>query len=43
MIPDLRGFFAALVVIGVVIGVVAAYVVPWLWALIKPLIHAVTA
>lgn len=43
MLPDLKGFFVSLVVVGVVIGVAVAYGLPWLWRLIKPLLHAVTA
>ena len=43
MLPDLDGFFIGLVVIGVVIGVAIAYGLPWLWHLVKPLLHAITA
>lgn len=39
---DLDGFFAALVVFGVVIGIVLAVGIPWLWNLLKPWIHSVT-
>ena len=30
-------------IIGAAIGVAIAYLVPWLWSFIKPLIHALTA
>lgn len=33
----------ALLIFGVVMGVVVAYGVPWLWGLVKPLLHAITA
>ncbi len=45
MFPD--DFFyrlvAALLVIGVLVGLLLAYGVPWAWALVKPLLHALTA
>jgi hypothetical protein len=43
MIPDLKGFFIALIVVGGIVGAALAYGIPWLWSLIKPLIHALTA
>jgi hypothetical protein len=43
MLPDLKGFIVALIVVGVALGVVLAYGVPWLWSLVKPLLHAITA
>lgn len=42
-LPDLTGFFAALVVLGVIVGAVLAVGLPWLWSVIKPFIHALTA
>jgi hypothetical protein len=39
----LDGLFPAIVVVCIAIGIVAAYVAPWLWSLLKPLIHALTA
>ena len=33
----------ALLIAGVVMGVVVAYGLPWLWAVIKPFLHAITA
>lgn len=38
MLPDLKGFFVALVLFGLAIGLALSYGVPWLWRLIKPLI-----
>lgn len=40
---DLGGFMAGLLIAGVVIGVVLAEAIPWLWSYIKPIIHALTA
>jgi len=40
---NLDGFFIGLVIIGAVIGVVVCLVAPWLWSLVKPFIHAMTA
>jgi hypothetical protein len=40
---DATGALVALIFVGIVIGLAAAYVVPWLWSLLKPLIHALTA
>lgn len=42
-LPDLTSFFIFLILAGVVIGVVSSFGVPFLWELIKPLIHAATA
>lgn len=41
--PDFSGLLAALVLMGVLIGLGVAWGVPWLWALLKPLLHAATA
>jgi hypothetical protein len=40
---NLDGIIPALVIFGVIIGVVICLVVPWLWSYIKPFIHAATA
>ena len=40
---DMTGFFIGCLVVGVAIGIAIAYLVPWLWSFIKPLIHALTA
>lgn len=40
---NLGGFFAFLLCAGVAIGIGIAFVAPWAWGLIKPLIHALTA
>ena len=40
---NLDGVIPALILFGVVIGVVICLVVPWLWSLVKPLIHSLTA
>lgn len=37
-----RGVFTALIIFGVGIGLTIAIVIPWLWRLAKPLLHAVT-
>jgi hypothetical protein len=38
-----RGVVPALIGVGVAIGFVLFVVVPWLWGLLRPLIHAATA
>ena len=46
-----RGYFdfnltpviIACLIVGAAIGIAIAYLVPWLWSFIKPLIHALTA
>lgn len=43
MLPDLKGALVGLVIIGVAIGVAIACAVPWVWRLVKPLLHAITA
>jgi hypothetical protein len=40
---NLDGVIPALILFGVVIGVVICLVVPWLWLFVKPLIHSLTA
>ena len=40
---NVTGFIIACLIVGVVIGVAIAYLVPGLWSFIKPLIHAFTA
>ena len=37
------GFIIGCLVVGAAIGIVIAYLVPWLWSFIKPLIHSLTA
>lgn len=37
------GLVAILLVVGVVVGFVLVEVIPWLWGLLKPFIHAWTA
>lgn len=37
------GLVTTLIVVGIIIGVVLVEVIPWLWSLLKPLIHAWTA
>lgn len=38
-----EGLVTALIVVGIVIGFVLFIGVPWLWQIVKPLIHALTA
>lgn len=38
-----RAVIIELLIVGAVIGAVLAYVIPWLWDYIKPIIHALTA
>jgi hypothetical protein len=40
---DCTGLFAALLIVGVALGLALDWVAPWLWGLLKPLRHAVTA
>ena len=40
---DVPGFSIGSLIVGVVVGIWVAYLVPWLWSFIKPLIHALTA
>ncbi len=37
-----KGCFTALIVVSAIGGAVVAYVIPWLWHIVKPWIHAVT-
>lgn len=41
--PDFTGLFAGLMLFGVGVGVALALGLPWLWSLIKPIIHGWTA
>lgn len=41
--PDFTGIVVFLVTVGVLIGIAITIVLPWLWATVKPFIHAVTA
>lgn len=43
MFPDIDRFIAYLAVVCVIVGVALAFGIPWLWSLVKPLLHAVTA
>ena len=40
---NVTGFIIGCLIVGAAIGVAIAYLVPWLWSFIKPLIHALTA
>ena len=40
---DLAGFFWAIFIVGAVVGAVLFVAFPWLWALVKPWLHALTA
>lgn len=40
---NVTGFIIGCLIVGVAIGIAIAYLVPWLWSFIKPLIHALTA
>lgn len=40
---DFTEFFVQLIVVGIGIGVILCQGVPWLWSIIKPIIHALTA
>ena len=40
---NMTGFIIGCLIVGAAIGIAIAYLVPWLWSFIKPLIHALTA
>jgi hypothetical protein len=40
---NMDGVIPMLIIFGVIVGVIICKVVPWLWLLVKPFIHAVTA
>ena len=40
---DLGGFFLAIFILGAACGGVLFFALPWLWGLVKPLLHALTA
>ena len=40
---DIPAIITVVLVIGAAIGAVFAYLVPWVWGYIKPLIHMLTA
>lgn len=44
MIPDFdfRGLFIGIALVGVGFGIALMLVLPWLWSLLKPLLHAAT-
>ena len=37
---NVTGFIIVCLIVGAAIGIAIAYLVPWLWSFIKPLIHA---
>lgn len=40
---DFTGFFVGLLLVGIVIGFVINPALSWLWSVLKPLIHQLTA
>lgn len=40
---DLGGAFLFLFIVGIIVGLFLTIGIPWLWSILKPLIHAVTA
>lgn len=40
---NLDGFILVLIIFGVLIGIAICFVMPWLWQLVKPFIHAATS
>ena len=40
---DLTPVIIVCLIVGAAIGIAIAYLVPWLWSFIKPLIHSLTA
>lgn len=40
---DFRGLFIAIALVGAGVGIALMLALPWIWALIKPLLHAATA
>lgn len=40
---DWWGLVIGLVVFGIAIGCALAFGLPWLWSILKPMLHAVTA
>ena len=40
---NVTGFSICCLIVGIAIGIAIAYLVPWLWSFIKPLIHTLTA
>ena len=42
-LPDFKGLVVGFGVVCVVVGAALAFVLPWLWNLIRPWIHALTA
>ena len=39
---DFTGLFVGLVIVGIVVGLGLAWLVPWVWGIVKPLLHALT-
>lgn len=37
------GLFTATIAVGVIVGLIIGLAVPWLWDLIRPWLHAITA
>lgn len=42
-LPEMRGLFVTLIVACTLLGVALGYAIPWLWSIVRPLIHALTA
>lgn len=40
---NIYGFICFMVFVGILIGVLISLAVPWLWQLVKPILHALTA
>ncbi len=40
---DLGALFVGTIVVGAVIGVAISFIVPWVWEMIKPILHSLTA
>lgn len=40
---DFKGLFVGILIVGIVVGVALSLLLPWLWGVLKPLIHALTA
>jgi hypothetical protein len=42
MIPDFRGVFWSLFILGLIAGAILFVGLPWLWRVLRPWLHAVT-
>ena len=40
---DSKDLIGALVVFGLICAAIGGYALPWLWSVIKPILHALTA